>query len=188
MSRVISDYRKTVWLVPLRWWMVTAIELAVYLLTGVFRSEGLGRVFAVICTALFVLMSAYITLNVLIIEPRRFKKRMSALTANEQNAVFEQYEKAAMLGRRHFLDEYLICFQGMSIVLVKFSEIRSAELKGYKLLLDVGEKKPLKMPFDVNENPAILVAAMRSRNPNISVILNGRVVEKMENGKEKPRS
>lgn len=185
MKKILSDYRKTVWIMPLRWWTVTAVEFAVCFFIGAFRNEGTSRVLAIVCTAFFVLMSAVITLNVLLITPKRFKKRLNSLPEAERNTIIKQYEKSsAVTGKRHFLDEYLICFIGMNIALLKFSEIRSAELKGFKLLLDIGEKKPLKMPFEADENPAILVAAMRSRNPNISVILNGKIVEKMENGKE----
>lgn len=185
MKKIISDYRKTIWTLPLRWWIVTVIETAVYFFTGVFSRGGTSRTLAIICTSVFVLVSLYITLTVLFIAPRRFKKRLNALPENERNSVLKQYETSPTIGNRHFLDEYLIYFVGTNIVFPKFSEIRSAELKGFKLLLDIGEKKPLKMPFGADENPAILVAAMRSRNPNISVILNGKIVEKMENGKEK---
>lgn len=183
MKSIISDYRKAVGSIPLRWWTVTAIEFTVYLFTGVFSRGGISRVLSIVCTAFFVLMSAYVTLNVLLIVPRHFQKRLNALPDSERTAALEQYEKSPAIGKRHFLEKYLICFIGTDIVFLKFSEIKSAELKSFKLLLNVGKKKPLKMPFDANENPAMLVAAMRSRNPDISVILNGKVVEKTESSK-----
>lgn len=184
MKKIISDYQKTVRIIPLRWWTVTAVEFAVCFFIGAFRSEGTSRVLAIVFTAFFVLVSAVITVNVFLIVPKRFKKQLNSFPEAEKNSIFRQYEKSsAAIGNRHFLDEYLICFIGMNIALLKFSEIGSAELKGFKLLLDTGGKKPVKMPFDAEENPAILVAAMRSRNPNISVIINGKIVEKMENQK-----
>lgn len=187
MKRIISDYQKTVRTVPLRWWTVTAVEFSVCFFIGAFRSEGMSKALAIAFTSFFVLISAAITLNVFIIAPERFKNRLNSLPGNDRSSVIEQYEKSsAVIGKRHFLDEYLICFIGINIAMLKFSEIKSAELKGFKLLLDTGGKKPVKMSFEVDENPAVLVAALRSRNPNISVILNGKVVEKMENGKEKP--
>ncbi len=188
LNKIISDYRKEFWTLPLRWWIVTVIELAVYIFTGIIFSSGISRVFAIVSTVLFIIVSTYATISVLLIVPMRFEKRLNVLPENERNGVLEQYGKAPALGKRHFLDEYLIYYLGAEIILQKFSDIRSAELKGFKLLLDIGERKPLKMPFEADENPALLVAAMRSRNPNISVILNGKVVEKMENGKEKSQS
>lgn len=183
LKNIYSDYRKTFRSYPIRWWIVTAIEIAVYLFTGMFSKADIRRTLAIFGAALFVITSALVTLNVLFFECGKFKKRLNALPESEQNAVLEQYEKAPALGKRRFLEEYLIYFGNMKIIAVKYSEIKSAELKGYKLLLDTGKKKPLKMPFEAEENPAVLVAAMRSRNPNISVILNGKIVEKMENNK-----
>lgn len=184
MEKIIKDYQKKVRIMPLRWWTVTVLEFAVCFFIGAFRSEGISRILAIAFTAFFVIVSVFVTVNVFLTVPNKFKKRMNSLPENEKNSIITQYGKSsAVIGSRHFLDEYLICFIGIDISLLKFSEIKSAELKGFKLLLDTGGKKPVKMPFEADENPAILVAALRSRNPNISVILNGKVVEKMENNK-----
>ena len=181
LKKLISDYRRESRSYPIRWWIVTAIEVVIYIFTGMFKNDDFRRVLAIAFTAAFVVMSVYVTLDVLIIAPLGIKKRIKAIPGGK--AVPEQYEKAVMLGRRRFLEEYLVYFYNMRMFLVEYSEIKSAELKGFKLLLDTGGKKPLKMPFEAQENPAILVAALRSRNPKISVILGGKVVEKMENNK-----
>ena len=181
LKELISDYRRESRSLPIRWWIVTAIEIMIYIFTGMFQKEDFRRVIAIAFTAGFVGMSAYTTIYVMAVMPQIIKKRLNALTDGE--AVLEQYAKAPRFGKRRFLEEYLIYFYSMDMILVRYLEIRSAELKGYKLLLDTGGKKPLKMPFDVDENPAILVAALRSRNSKISVIRGGKVVEKMENNK-----
>lgn len=178
MKKIISDYQKTVRIFPLRWWTVTAAEFALCFFIGAFRSEGISKILAIASTSFFVMISAAITIIAFLITPMKFKKRMNSFSGTEQNSIAEQYERsAAEFGYRRFLDEYLICFIGLKILLLKFSEIRSVGLKGYELLLDTGGKKPVKMPFEADENPAVLVAAMRSRNPKISVIINGKVVE-----------
>lgn len=181
LKKLISDYRRESLSYPIRWWIVTAVEVMIYFFTGMFKNDDFRRVLAIAFTAAFVVMSVYVTFNVLIIAPLGIKKRIKAIP--DGKAVTGQYEKAVMLGKRRYLEEYLVYFYNMKMFLVGYSEIKSAELKGFKLLLDTGGKKPLKMPFDANENPAILVAALRSRNPKISVILGGKVVEKMENNK-----
>ena len=181
INKLISDYRRENRSFPIRWWIITAVEVLIYIFTGMFKNDDFRRVLAAAFTAAFVLVSVYATLYVLIIEPWNIKKRLNDMP--DGNALQEQYGKAPVFGKRRFLEEYLIYFYNMKMFLVKYSEIKSAELKGYKLLLDTGGKKPLKMPFDVDENPAILVAALRSRNAYISVILGGKVVEKMENKK-----
>lgn len=178
LKKLLSDYRRESRSFPIRWWIVTAVELMIYIFTGVFQKEDFRRVIAVAFTAGFVITSAYVTIYVFVIAPNSIKKQLYALSDCEK--ILEEYSKAPIIGKRRFLEEYLIFFYNMKMFLVKYSEIKSAELKGYKLLLDTGGRKPLKMPFDVDENPAILVAAMRSRNPYISVILGGKLIEKME--------
>lgn len=134
--------------------------------------------------AVFVVYTAvYTTLSVTVFERRRLQAALGGIPQSERETLLSQYETAHTIGNRKFLDEYLIFFGDARLFLLNYRDIRSAELKGYKLLLDIGEKKPVKMPFGAEENPAILVAVMRSRNPNISVILNGKLLEKMENNK-----
>ena len=181
LKTLFSDYRRESFSFPIRWWIVTAVEVMIYIFTGSFSKDDFRRVLAIAFTAAFVVMSVYVTLLVFFIMPQIIRRRLNAMS--DEKAVSEQYEKAPKLGGRRFLEEYLIYFFNMKMFLVKYSEIKSAELKGFKLLLDTGGKKPLKMPFDARENPAILVAALRSRNPNISVILGGKLIEKMENDK-----
>lgn len=184
-DKLLADYRREFRLTALRWWIVTAIIAAVYLFTDMFKREGVMLIAAIAALAFFAVMSVYSTLFVFVIEPMRIKKLLNGLPDDKRAGVLAQYEKAAKLGNRRFLDEYLIFFVNMKMVMPKYSDIRSAELKGRNLLLDIGKEKPLKMPFDFDENPAVLVAVMRSRNPDISVILNGKIVESMENKKKK---
>lgn len=185
LDKILSDYRREFRGNAVRWWIITAIIAAVYLFTGMFKKSGFMLIAAIAALAFFVIMSVYSTLFVFVIEPARIKKLLNALPDGERTDVLKQYEKAAKLGNRRFTDEYLIFYRNMKMVLLKYSDIRSAELKGRNLLLDIGKEKPLKMPFTFDENPAVLVAAMRSRNPDISVILNGKIVESMENKNKK---
>lgn len=184
-DKLIADYRREFRSAAVRWWIVTAIIAAVYLFTGMFKREGALLIAAITALAFFSVMSVYSTLFVFVIEPTRIKKLLNDLPENKRVELLRQYEKAAKLGNRRFLDEYLIFFVNMRMVMPKYSDIRSAELKGRNLLLDIGKEKSLKMPFAFDENPAVLVAAMRSRNPDISVILNGKIVESMENKDKK---
>lgn len=182
LKKIVSDYRREFLPVPLRYWVITVFDVAGLLITHSFVKEN-TRAVAFTVTAGLVAVSLYATLDLLFFERVRFKKLLNALPETERNAVLSQYENAPALGKRRFMEEHLICFTGAGIILVKFSEIKSAELKGYKLLLDTGGKNRVKMPFYSDENPALLVAALRSKNAEISVIINGKVIEK--DGKEK---
>lgn len=184
-DRLISDYRREFRFAALRWWIVTAIIAAVFLFTGMFKREGVMLIAAIAAMVFFAVMSVYSALFVFVIEPMRIKKRLGAFPEDKRVEFLGQYEKAARLGQRRFLDEYVIFFRNMRTVFLKYSDIRSVELKGRALLLDIGGEKPEKMPFGFDENPAVLVAVMRSRNPDISVIINGKIVESMENKNKK---
>ena len=62
--------------------------------------------------------------------------------------------------------------------------IRSTDLKGLKMTLELLDGRIERLPLEPNENPAFIVAALRSKNPQISVKLNGQIIEKMENRKD----
>ncbi len=177
-NKIYADFLKANRFALIRCWLIGACELALIWFTR--SSEYLKWVLLII--AVWILgIAVKATLDVAVFSKRKLDANLLSMSEEERTALFEQYEKAHSFGGKKFLDEYLIFFFETKIVFLKYTDILSAELKGYKLLLDIGEKRPVKMLFGAEENPALLVAAMRSRNPNISVILNGKVVENMEN-------
>ncbi len=184
MDKIIKDYRKfsRITAIPFDW-LRAGLVAAVFALTGMYARPGF-QIAAIVLTAGMVGISLYATLNSLIFAERRFKKRMFALPEKECSDIANQYESAVNFGYRWFLEEYLLYFTNTRIVLIKYSEILSAELKRNKLILQLSSGKPAKIDLTPNDNPAVFLAAMRSKNPQISVILNGKVVESMENKKQ----
>lgn len=178
-NKIYADYLKTRRLWIVRRWVIVGIE-AIFCVVA-FISSVSFLFFGLAILACFLIAAVDTTLNIAVFAKRKLETELNAMPEEKRNELLAQYETAHAIGGRKFLDEYLVYSYGTRLVLLKYRDIRSAELKGYKLLLDIGEKRPVKMPFDAEENPALLVAAMRSRNPKISVILNGKVVEKMEN-------
>ncbi|MDE7399234.1 MAG: hypothetical protein K2N06_06865 [Oscillospiraceae bacterium] len=183
MDKIIKDYRRfsRITAIPFDW-LRAALVTAVFTLTGMYTRSGF-RIAAIILTAGMVGISLYATLNALIFTEFRFKKRMSALSEKERSDIANQYDNAVNFGYRWFLEEYLLYFTNTNIALLKYSEILSVELKRSKLLLRLSNGKTAKMDLSPNDNPAVLVAAMRSKNPDISVMIDGKVVESMENKK-----
>lgn len=180
MDKIIKDYRRfSRFSLPFDW-LRAALVAAVFALTGIYTKPGF-QIAAIILTAGMVVISLYATLNSLIFAKRRFKKRMSSLSEKERSDIANQFESAVNFGYRWFLEDYLLYFTNTKIAVLSYSEIQSAELKRSKLILQLSSGKAEKMEFGADENPAVLVAAMRSKNPQISVILNGKVVESMEN-------
>lgn len=184
MDKILKDYRKfsRITAIPFDW-LRAGLVAVVFALTGMYTKPGF-QIAAIISTAGMVGISLYATLNALVFAERRFKKRMSALSEKERSDIADQYENAVNFGYRWFLEKYLLYFTNTKIVMLNYSEILSAELKRNKLILQLSSGKTAKMDLSPDDNPAVLVAAMRSKNPDISVILNGKVVESMENKKE----
>lgn len=182
MKKILSDYRRSAMIVPIQCLVYCVVFFAAVTFIGQFQS-GRFREISRIVSAAILLYAAFVALNTLVFECARFKKKLSRLPRSESAAVLAQYDNSPAINKWHFLEEYLLVFIGTRIVLQKLSEVRSAELKGGKLLLRTDAKKPVKLTLWQGENPAILVAAMRSKNPDISVIINGKLVEKMENKK-----
>lgn len=183
MNKIYVDYLKLNRAPLIRTWIIAALELVACACVWYSNGAHWASWTMTALSAFVIYIALYTTLEVTVFEKRRLQAALGGMPPDERESLLAQYEKARSLGNRKFLDEYVIYFCDARIFLLNCRDIRSAELKGYKLLLDIGKKKPLKMPFGVDENPAVLVAAMRSRNPGISVILNGKVVEKMENNK-----
>lgn len=179
-NKIYKDFLKANRFALIRCWLIGAGELVLVFFA---RSSSILKWGLLVLAAWVFGIAVKSTLDVAVFSKRKLEADLLAIPEEERTALLEQYEKAHFFGGRKFLDEYLVFFSDTRIVFLKYTNILSAELKGYKLLLDVGGKKPVKMPFGVDENPAVLVAAMRSHNPNIRVILNGKSIEKTENQK-----
>ena len=129
---------------------------------------------AIIISSIAVLYAVVITVLTLT-APAVFKHNLPENDLNEiQNGKFTQ------IGKRRFYEHFTVFFAGRQIRLVKYSEIKSLEPKGNNLRLILGNEKTVKFPVEPEENSAMLAAALKSKNPEIAVIINGKVVEKTE--------
>lgn len=181
-EKIIMDFRKTFRRITI-WDCISAVlETAAFLLCGVFTRMPFA-VIAVFCTAFFWGFAAW-SLNMFLLSGKRFAKKLEDIPEDKRTELLSQYENAHSLGKRWFLGEYLLFYRNRRIELLRYDVIRSAEPKGFKMELELLDGKTERLPLEPNENPAFIVAALRSKNPQISVKLNGQVIEKMENRKD----
>ncbi len=134
-------------------------------------------VYAIIASAVvfaYALAMAVITL----IEPAVFEKKLQKLPENEREEILG--EGFTKIGKRRFYEHFVLYYQGRKIRLVKFSDIKTVEPKGADLILTLNGDKKAKLPAEPEENSAMLAAALKSKDPGISVIINGRVIEKTD--------
>lgn len=183
LDRIIKDYRKTFRRIPIADWASVALIITAFTMAGLYTEFPLV-IFAVICTAAMFGIAVWQTLGILILERRRLLRRLNSVPESDKERILSQYEKAPALGKRRFLGEYLLFYQNRHIELLRYDNIRSAEPKGFKMELELLDGKIKRMPLEPDENPAFIVAALRSKNSGISVKLNGQILEKMENGKD----
>ena len=161
-------------------WVWAAIVTGGLFLTS--RDSQTLRTTAIIVSSAAVLYAFVLTV-LMLTAPACFKRKLSALPENDRNEFLG--EKSTKIGKRRFFEHYVLYFSSRRILFVKFSDIKSLEPKGNKLILKLENGKTAKLPVDVEENSAMLAAALKSKNPEIAVIINGKVVERTEKPEEK---
>ena len=175
MRSVTREFYRAHRTVPLRYLIVTAICAAAFLFTGSYTREN-SRLVAIIASTVMGLLTLWSLIDVLA-APLLFKKRLGKLPENEQNELSSGLESASKLGQRWFSEKYLVYFAKRRICFVRYDELQSADLKGSRLFLKLADGSETPFPFKVNENPALLVAALRSKNGRMKASVNGKPVD-----------
>lgn len=171
MKPVTREFYRVHLPVPLRYFTVTAVCAAAFFFTGSYN-----RLFAIIVSALMVLFTLWSLIDVLI-APTLFKKQLGRLPESERKELVSGMESASKLGKRWFSERHLVYFAKRRIRFVRYDELQSADLRGSKLFLKLADDSETPMPFEMSENPAILVAALRSKNGKMKASINGNPVD-----------
>ena len=183
LDKIINDYRKTFRNVIIGDWISAVLIVIAFVLSGVYVKFPLV-IIAVICTVIMWGIAIWQTLGILVFERKRLLKRLNSLPEGDREKILSRYESVHDIGKRWFLDDYLLFHRNRHIELLRYDTISSAEPKGFKMELVLVDGKVERLGLGADENPAMIVAALRSKNPNISVKLNGEIIEKMENRKD----
>lgn len=175
MKDITKEFYRAHRLVPVRFAAVWAICAAVLFFTGTFSREG-TRVPAIVVCAFLGVVTLW-SLADIITAPRRFKKRLEALSEDSRCEILSGFSSVPNIGRRWFYEHYLLFFAKRRIEIVSFDEMYSADLKGNRLFLKLADERELPLPFEASENPAVLVAALRSRNGKMKASIDGKPVD-----------
>ena len=182
-KKFTKDYYKAYISIPVRYLFVLAFCVVGFALTGTYSGEK-TRVLAIVLTCFMAGVVLWALIDILT-TPKRFLKNLKKLPDNKEDEILSGYEKASKIGNRWFMENYVLYYENRSIRVLSYSEITSVEPKGNKLVLGLGEgEKPAAMPVEPDENPAMLAAALRSKNPNIAAIVNGKVIDIEKEKKE----
>lgn len=184
MKAIAGEFYRAHRSVPLRYFAVCAICITVFFLTGAF-ARGSTRIPAIAASAFLAAAALWSLIDVLI-APRLFEKRLGKLPENVRSEVLLNFSNTVSIGKRWFFENYLLYFAKRRIVILRYDELQSADLKGNKLFLRLADGKAVPFPFDPNENPAVLVAALRSKNGRLAAAIDGKPVDfdKKNNRKE----
>lgn len=186
MSAIAAEYYRASFGVPLRFFIVAAVCAAAFAFTGSYSREN-TRALAISASAVMAALALW-KLFEMLAAPMRFKKRLAALPENVSLAITADFAAVPALGRRWFYEEYLLYFDGRGIRLIRYDEMRSADLKGNRLYLALKSGGSAPLPFTASENPAVIVAVLRSRNGGLCATIDGRSVDfekkKRDSGKE----
>ena len=167
--------------VPLRYFIVTSICAAAFFFTGSYTRET-SRLVAIIVSSLMGLLTLWSLVDVLV-APMLFKARLGKLPEDERGELLEGLEGATKLGKRWFSEEHLVFFAKRRIRFVRYDELESADLKGSRLFLKLSDGSQTPLPFETDENPAVLVAALRSKNGKMKASVNGKDVDFEKRGR-----
>lgn len=175
MKSITGEFYRAHRSIPLRFLIVSAICVAVFFLTGTYSREN-TRLLAIIASAFLGLIALWSLIDVLI-APLCFKKRLGRLPENVGAEILSGFENASKLGKRWFLENYLVYFAKRRIRFLRFDELRSADLKGNRLYVSLADGTSVLLPFEPSENPAILVAVLRSKNGQMKASIDGKPVD-----------
>lgn len=184
MKEITREFYRAHRLVPVRFAAVWAICAAVLLFTGTFRRES-TRVPAIVVCAFLGVVTLWSFLEI-VLAPNRFKKRLEGLSEDARKEIVSGFSSVPNIGRRWFYEHYLLFFAKRRIEIVSYDELYSADLKGNRLFLKLADEREIPLPFEASENPAVLVAALRSRNGNMKASIDGKPVD-FEKGRKNKR-
>ena len=159
----------------MRFAIVWAICTAVLFFTGTF-TRGSTKIPAIVVCAFLGIMTVWAALGVMI-APGRFKKRLASLPEGDREEILSGFSTVPSIGKRWFFEAHLLYFTKGTIELVRYDELESADMKRNKLFLKLADNRELPLPFDGSENPAMLVAALRSRNGKLKATIDGKPVD-----------
>ena len=175
MSEIKREFFKLYRMSTILEWVWAALVTGGLFLTA--RKSDFMLTIAIIASSIVVLYALVITILTLT-APFCFEQQLKKLPENDRSEI--ENGKFTQIGKRRFYEHFTVFFAKRQIKLVKYSEIKSLEPKGNKLRLVLGNEKTVNLPVDVEENSAMLAAALKSKNPEIAVIINGKVIEKTD--------
>lgn len=119
----------------------------------------------IISAAMIILLSKAFA-ETLIIAPKKLAAQISAMPEQEKSEVIAAYPQAKALGERWFLPEHILFYTNRRAVILRYDAIKTISPQNGDLRLGTSYGDMI-MPVRSGENPGIIYALLRDRNPAI---------------------
>ena len=181
MKDISKEYLKLYSSVIVQLWIIAAVSVAAFAAAGAFKGDKPW--FAFIVCGLFGGFALIMTL-VILTAPRVFEGKLKKFPKEVREEIIGG-KFVALTGRR-FYENYLLFYSRWKINLVSFDEIECVEIKSImKMELTLGSGKKLALMTSPDENSAVIAAALKSKNPQIRFVINGRTIENIDEKERK---
>ena len=174
MRQIIKDFYKAHISLLIRYLVIVAICITAFFMTGVYARDN-TRVPGIIISAFLGACLIWAAADIFVIAPKKFKRRLAELPEGSAAEVADNYPQAYRIGVHKFYKEtWIIFYSYRRIKLMRYDEIRSADLRRNGIFLKLCDGKETIITLQPNESGEMLLAAIKGRNENIQIMLNGQ--------------
>ncbi|MDE6031500.1 MAG: hypothetical protein K2G32_07775, partial [Oscillospiraceae bacterium] len=129
MRQIIRDFYKAHISLLIRYSVIVAICITAFFMTGIFARDN-TRVPGIIISAFLGACLIWAAVDIFIIAPKNFRKRLGQLPEGSTAEVVDNYPQAYRIGVHKFYREnWIIFYSYRRIKLMRYDEIRSADLR-----------------------------------------------------------
>lgn len=173
MQQIIKDFYRAHISLLIRYTVIVAICITAFIITGVFSRDN-TRIPGIVIAVFLGCCLIWAAVDIFIIAPKKFRDRLRQLPEESAAEVMDNYPQTYRIGVHKFYKEnWIIFYSYRRIKLMRYDEIRSADLRRNGIFLTLCDGKETIITLSPGESGEMLMAAIKGRNENIKIMLNG---------------
>lgn len=173
MEHIIKDFYKAHISLLIRYTVIVAVCLLAFFMTGVFARDN-TRIPGIIIAAFLGACLIWAAVDIFLIAPEKFRKRLGELPEGGAEEIISGYPTALGIGvHKLYRENWIIFYSYRRIKLMRYDEILSADLGRSGILLKLRGGAETLIALRSGESGEILLAAIKGRNGDIGITLNG---------------
>lgn len=167
MRPILRDFWRENLSLLIRTAIISAVCPICFAFTGIFERDN-TRAAGIVITGFLAAALLWQFARIFAVYPLMLKKQLSRLSEKERAQVVKGYSAARPLGARRFYQSgWLLSFSGGRLTLLRISDVKSASLSGTRIKLTLSDGKKSSIKAAPDESAPIILAALRSVNPDI---------------------